>query len=157
MTMRADVDVRLARKEDAPRLVELLELGSLRRGKEDAGRLEDYERAIEEIANTVGAEVFVAVRDGVLVGVVQLITFRHLQEHGGLCAELESMHVHPDVRSEGIGTVLLDHAVARAQELGCYRVQLTSNAARADAHRFYERHGFEATHTGFKRYLGSAG
>ena len=33
-------------------------------------------------------------------------------------------------------------------------VQLTSNKSRTAAHRFYERHGFAATHEGFKRYLG---
>jgi hypothetical protein len=32
-------------------------------------------------------------------------------------------------------------------------VQLTSNKARTDAHRFYDHHGFVATHEGYKRYL----
>ena len=44
-------------------------------------------------------------------------------------------------------------AVARARALGCYRVQLTSNARREDAHRFYERLGFSPTHVGFKMLL----
>jgi GNAT superfamily N-acetyltransferase len=43
--------------------------------------------------------------------------------------------------------------VTAARERGCYRVQLTSNKQRGDAHRFYERNGFSATHQGFKRYL----
>jgi len=45
-------------------------------------------------------------------------------------------------------------AIARARALGCYRVQLTSNAARPEAHRFYERLGFVASHVGFKLSLG---
>lgn len=32
-------------------------------------------------------------------------------------------------------------------------LQLTSNASRTDEHRFYERLGFEASHTGFKLAL----
>jgi len=44
-------------------------------------------------------------------------------------------------------------AVQRARELGCYRVQLTSNMARPAAHRFYERLGFEPSHRGFKLNL----
>jgi GNAT superfamily N-acetyltransferase len=90
---------------------------------------------------------------GELVGVCQLIVFRHLQNRGGLCAEVESVHVHPDHRGHGIGGVLMRAAVQRARELGCYRIQLTSNKARPEAHRFYERLGFEPSHRGFKLKL----
>ena len=83
----------------------------------------------------------------------QLITFRHLQERGGRCAEIESVHVDESLRSSGIGGALVEAAVERAAAAGCYRVQLTSNKARTAAHRFYVRHGFEASHEGFKRYL----
>lgn len=69
---------------------------------------------------------------------------------GGLCAEIESVHVHPDHRGGGVGGALIHDAVARARALGCYRVQLTSNTARPDAHRFYERLGFVPSHIGFK-------
>jgi hypothetical protein len=34
-------------------------------------------------------------------------------------------------------------------------MQFTSNTARGDAHRFYERLGFAATHAGFKKELGT--
>jgi ribosomal protein S18 acetylase RimI-like enzyme len=84
----------------------------------------------------------------------QLIMFRHLQERGGRCAEIESVHVDERYRSAGIGGALLEAAVERSAAAGCYRVQLTSNKSRTAAHRFYERHGFAATHEGFKRYLG---
>ena len=49
-----------------------------------------------------------------------------------------------------MGAALVEAAIARARALGCYRVQLTSNAARPDAHRFYERLGFVPSHVGFK-------
>ena len=41
----------------------------------------------------------------------------------------------------------------RARELGCRLVQLTTDTRRTDAHRFYERLGFEATHIGMKRAI----
>jgi GNAT superfamily N-acetyltransferase len=47
----------------------------------------------------------------------------------------------------------MEDAIGRARGLGCYRVQLTSNAARSDAHRFYGRLGFVPTHVGFKMPL----
>jgi GNAT superfamily N-acetyltransferase len=60
------------------------------------------------------------------------------------------LHVHPDLRARGVGTVLMLAAIDRARRLGCYRVQLTSNAVREDAHRFYARLGFTPSHVGFK-------
>jgi GNAT superfamily N-acetyltransferase len=53
----------------------------------------------------------------------------------------------------GIGSLLIRHAVDVARGWGSYRVQLTSNKSRTDAHRFYERLGFTATHEGFQRHL----
>jgi GNAT superfamily N-acetyltransferase len=150
------VFVRVAARDDVPRLIELLRLGALVPTKEDAALLHDYAVALDEINAGPGA-VLVAELDGVVVGMLQVIVFRHLQERGRLCAELESMHVHPDHRSTGIGSVLLAAAVAHARAAGCYRVQLTSNAARPDAHRFYERNGFDPSHVGFKLRLNAEG
>jgi GNAT superfamily N-acetyltransferase len=45
-------------------------------------------------------------------------------------------------------------AIEEARRCGCHRVALTSNKRRKDAHRFYERLGFEASHEGFKIVLG---
>jgi GNAT superfamily N-acetyltransferase len=68
------------------------------------------------------------------------------------------MHVRVDLRGTGIGGLLLEAAVDVARAAGCYRVQLTSNTARSDAHRFNEHrfnehHGFAGSHVGFKRLL----
>jgi GNAT superfamily N-acetyltransferase len=149
------VIIRLASAADIPRLIELLQLGAIDPAKEDPSRLDDYGAALAEINADGRGGVLVAELDGVVVGMVQVIVFRHLQERGRLCAELESMHVHPEHRSHGLGALLVDAAVAHARATGCYRVQLTSNRSRSDAHRFYERNGFDPSHVGFKRRLDS--
>lgn len=146
------VTIRDAHAGDVAALVDLLVGGSLT-VKEDPSDLAPYARALDAITADPTATVLVALLDGRVVGMCQLMILRHLQHRGGLCAEIESMHVTAERRSEGIGSVLLEAAVARAAAAGCYRVQLTSNVARPDAHRFYLRHGFEASHAGFKRYL----
>ena len=154
--MTGEVVVREARPDDLAALVALLAAGTLR-GAEDPGDLAPYRAALEEIASTPGSEVLVAEAGGAVAGMCQLVTFRHLQERGGRCAEIESVHVAERLRGRGIGGLLLDAAVERARRAGCYRVQLTSSKVRLDAHRFYLRHGFEATHECFKRYLGGGG
>ena len=147
-----DVVVRDATDQDVARIVELFGYGSLVAGKEDPDDLEPYREALTEVSAGPGAAL-VAEADGEVIGVCQLIIFRHLQSGGGLCAEIESVHVHPEQRNRGIGGILMRSAIERARELGCYRVQLTSNVARPEAHRFYARLGFEPSHVGFKLLL----
>jgi GNAT superfamily N-acetyltransferase len=148
-----EVHLREAGDHDLDRVVALLEAGSLEEGTEDPADLAPYRAALAEIRSAPGSTVLVAEVGGIVVGVCQVIVVRHVQRRGGRCAELESMHVDPEWRGRGVGGVLLEGAIAHARGLGCYRIQLTSNVARTDAHRFYERHGFVASHVGFKRVL----
>ncbi len=147
------VTVRRAHRHDLPRLIELISAGALGPSKEEPGDLGPYVEALSEIEATPGHDVLVAEVDGVVVGLCQLITFRHLQARGGRCAELESVHVAQAFRSQGIGGLLVEAAAQRASALGCYRLQLATNKARTEAHRFYRSHGFEASHEGMRRPL----
>lgn len=151
-----EVVVRNAVLEDAGRLAMLLDGGSLT-VKEDPGDVASYREALSEILSSSGQEVLVAESGGEVVGMCQLIVFRHVQHRGGRCAEIESVHVDQAWRRRGVGSTLMSEAVRRARDAGCYRVQLTSNAARVDAHRWYLRLGFDASHVGFKLYLDAAG
>ena len=147
--------IRSATEADLGRAVELLLLGALPGGRprvEDPADIDPYAASLREIG-AAGGVVLVAELGGEVVGMCQLIVFRHLQARGGRCAEVESVHVHPDHRGCGVGTALVRDAVGRARDLGCYRVQLTSDARRLDAHRFYERLGLSPTHVGFKMLL----
>ena len=56
-------------------------------------------------------------------------------------------------RGQGIGAQMMTRAIAMARAAGCGVVQLTSNRKRLDAHRFYKRLGFEASHEGFRLML----
>ncbi|WP_106348447.1 GNAT family N-acetyltransferase [Antricoccus suffuscus] len=56
-------------------------------------------------------------------------------------------------RSAGLATLLVQWAIDEARVVGAELVQLTSDASRKDAHRSYERLGFEASHVGFKLSL----
>ncbi|HVA06537.1 MAG TPA: GNAT family N-acetyltransferase [Acidimicrobiales bacterium] len=144
--------VRQATTGDLAAIVHLFELGALNPDKEDPRDLAPYAAALTDIDGAPG-DVLVADVGGEVVGVCQLLVFRHLQARGGLCAEVESVHVRPDWRRQWIGRVLLRAAIDTARDLGCYRIQLTSNTRRPDAHRFYEALGFESSHVGFKLHF----
>ncbi|MGC1420052.1 MAG: GNAT family N-acetyltransferase [Acidimicrobiales bacterium] len=119
---------------------------------EDPRETAAYWAAVEETRERRG-DVLVAEVDGEVAGVCQVLILQHFQHTGGWCCEVESVHVRDDVRSRGIGAALMAAAEALAIERGCYRVQLTSNTKREDAHRFYRRLGYSQSHQGFKKLL----
>ncbi len=132
--------------------VALIEESTLSPGVEDASRREEYWDAVLETRRR-GGEVVVAVHDGVVVAMCQILIFRHFQHTAGWCCELESVYVRADHRGRGVGAQLLAHAEEYARRRGCYRVQLASRNERLDAHRFYRAHGYELTSQGFKKAL----
>jgi GNAT superfamily N-acetyltransferase len=139
-------------RDEVAAAVALINEGTLSPGAEDASRADDYWEAVLEVRDR-GGELLVALHDGVLVGMCQVIIFRHFQHTAGWCAEIESVYVRPDARGQGVGAAMLAHAEAFAQNRGCYRVQLTSRNERLDAHRFYRARGYDQTSQGFKKPL----
>lgn len=57
-------------------------------------------------------------------------------------ALVENVVVAAALRGRGLGEALMRHAMDRAAEAGCYKLALSSNKRRLDAHRFYRRLGF---------------
>jgi GNAT superfamily N-acetyltransferase len=65
---------------------------------------------------------------------------------GDRCAPeglVEDVVVAREARGLGIGRAMMEHAMARCREAGCYKLVLSSNLAREEAHRFYDALGFE--------------
>jgi GNAT superfamily N-acetyltransferase len=97
--------------------------------------------------------LFVAERRGRVVGTFQVTLIPGLVARGRKRAKIESVHVAPESRGLGIGAVMMRHALAFAGEKGAGLVELTSDKARPDAHRFYRNLGFAQSHEGFKKLV----
>jgi ribosomal protein S18 acetylase RimI-like enzyme len=92
---------------------------------------------------------FVARRDdGSIVGVSTLATFPIPTATRGW---VEDVIVDEASSNRGIGRMLLDAMVARAQELGCKTVDLTSRPSREAANHLYRKAGFEVRETNVYR------
>jgi GNAT superfamily N-acetyltransferase len=91
--------------------------------------------------------------DGVVIGSLQLSCLPGLARDGMWRAIVESLHVREDHRGRGHGESLLRHAETLARDLGCGAMQLTTDKRRVDAHRFYLRLGYVASHEGMKKPL----
>lgn len=76
-----------------------------------------------------------------------------LSRLGALRAQIEAVRVRADRRGDGLGRRLIQWAIDEARRRDCVLIQLTSDASRVDAHRFYERLGFKASHVGMKLAL----
>jgi GNAT superfamily N-acetyltransferase len=109
-----------------------------------------YERAFAAIDADSAQQLLVATVDGAVVATMQLTVIPGLARSGASRLQIEAVRVRADRRNLGIGAAMVRWAVAQAPALGVALVQLTSDAARVDAHRFYERLGFTASHVGFK-------
>lgn len=148
---------RAATAADLPRLVEMLAddaLGAMRERSEDP--LPDaYCDAFAAIEADPANELVVALSDGRLVGFLQLTIIPNLTYIGRNRALIEGVRVAAGIRGHGVGQALVEWAVDRARERACHLIQLTTDKTRPAALRFYEKLGFEATHEGLKRHLGS--
>ena len=152
MTINSELRVRPIEPQDLASVIDILIAGSLNPEVEDPSRPEDYWRAVEDVRSRDG-EVFVAEYEGQPVGVCQVVIFRNIGNAGRRVAEIENVHVREAFRSQGIGEQMIRACEELAATRDCHRVQLTSNVSRTDAHRFYERIGYSASHKGFKKSL----
>lgn len=152
-----DLQIRRATRSDLPAIVGLLADDPLGQQRELASDPlpESYDRAFTIIDSDSQHELIVVEAAGEVIGTLHLTLLPSLSYRGSVRAQIEAVRIDRRYRSQGIGTYLFQWAIARAREHGCRMVQLTTNAQRGDAHRFYERLGFVASHVGMKLDLSS--
>ncbi|MEU9140131.1 GNAT family N-acetyltransferase [Streptomyces sp. NPDC048404] len=146
----ADLEIRAADAADVPAIVAMLADDPLGARRESPDDLSPYLDALERLRRDPNQHLVVAVRDGRVIGTLQLTVIPGLSHRGATRSVIEAVRIHADERGSGLGTELIEWAVAESRRQGCRLVQLTSDASRTDAHRFYERLGFAASHVGFK-------
>jgi GNAT superfamily N-acetyltransferase len=146
---------RVAQQEDLAALVRMLAddpLGARREVFSDPVA-SGYSEAFAAIAADPNNELVVAVVEGEVVGMLQLTFIPYLTYQGRWRALIEGVRVSSSVRSRGIGAAMIEWAIERARSRDCGMVQLTTDKARGEALRFYERLGFVASHHGMKLHL----
>jgi GNAT superfamily N-acetyltransferase len=151
------VVLRRAAAEDVPAIVDLLaadQLGATRDGVNTAEDRAAYQQAFRAIDADPAHVLVVAQAGQQLVGTFQLSFIPGLARRGALRAQVEAVRVHKSYRDRGLGAAMMGWAIEEARRHGCALVQLTTDKARPDAHRFYERLGFVASHQGMKLSLG---
>lgn len=132
--------IRLAERSDLPAVLRLLRAFDPP-GAPEPDR-EEAERVFARIESYPDFAVYIAEDGDQAVGTFSLLVMDNLA-HGFTPAGLvESVVVAEGRRGQGIGSAMMRFAMDRCAEAGCYKLALSSNVRREDAHRFYERLGF---------------
>lgn len=146
--------VRDATAADLPRILELLDQLPLSpddaRRDPDSARAERYQAAFREIEGSDRHRLLAVEVDGRIVGTCVVIVVPNLSHEGQPWAIVENVVIDEGERGKRYGELLMQRTREIAQEAGCYKLTLTSSKPRTDAHRFYQRLGFTATHEGFR-------
>jgi len=148
-----DLEIRAAVTDDVPAIVSMLADDPLGAQRESPDDLAPYLDALERLSADPNQHLVVAVREGRVIGTLQLTIIPGLSRMGATRSIIEGVRIHADERGTGLGTQLIEWAVAESRRQNCQLVQLTTDKSRTDAHRFYERLGFTASHLGFKIQL----
>ena len=146
-----ELKIRPARATDLPAIVAMLADDPLGATREELREpLPDaYQAAFAAISDDPNQLLAVAERDGV-VGTLQLSFLPGLARKGAWRGQIEAVRIASDRRGGKIGVAMFAWAISECRARGCSLVQLTTDKARSDAHRFYDRLGLEPTHIGYK-------
>ncbi|SDO79203.1 Ribosomal protein S18 acetylase RimI [Microbacterium sp. ru370.1] len=158
-TRVGDVAVRRATASDLPALIALLSddpISAARGDRAADGDAAAYQEALTGVLDAPLNDLLVVdAADGTVVGTLQLTVIPGMARRGATRLLVEAVRVSSRVRSSGIGGAVMRWVMHEAaSDTGATLVQLTSDAARVDAHRFYTRLGFADSHIGFKYTVG---
>ncbi len=150
-----NVIFRRATRDDLPAIVVLLATDDLGKGREDASMplAQPYLDAFVAIEADKNQLLSVAEDGGTVVGTLMLTFIPGLSRMGAWRGQIEAVRIAQSHRGAGLGEQFFKWAIERCRERGCSLVQLTTDKTRADAHRFYDKLGFTASHEGYKLTL----
>lgn len=140
-----EVEIRSAQQADAEALARLMA---------ELGYPLDVETARERLRLLLSSPadaILSATLGGEPVGIIgtHVIPLLH---RDGILGRITAFVVASEHRGRGIGAQLLRAAEAHLWAQGCERIEVTSGHRRLDAHRFYEREGYQTESKRFLKY-----
>lgn len=94
--------------------------------------------------------VFVALTDDQkVIGTIKVQLEQKFQRQGAISANIEEVVTNPRHQGKGIGSALMNHAIAFAKEAGAYKIVLDCKDTMVG---YYARFGFEEGGTCMKYY-----
>ena len=138
---RMDISIRKAEKSDLEDILILYSQPDMDNGK--VLSIKEAESIFERMKNYPDYNVYVAEYDNKIVGTFALAIMDNLANMGARSGLIEDVVVAASLHGKGIGKEMMEQAIKVCKGKGCYKVSLSSNLKRENAHRFYEGIGFK--------------
>ena len=133
--------IRVATEADLPAILALYAAAGI--GDELSFRAAEAKQQLAVFATYPSYRIFVAEVDGIVAGTYELLIMDNLAKRGRRSGIVEDVAVDPPLQGQGVGRAMMMHAREECRSAGCYKLVLSSNLKREDAHRFYDSLGFE--------------
>jgi ribosomal protein S18 acetylase RimI-like enzyme len=133
--------IRAAQENDLPGILEVYQ--SLEDGDNWSVDLATATKQFMKISSYPNYAVYIAERDGEIVGTFELLIMDNLAHTGKPSAIVEDVAVKMALHGSGIGKAMMLKAMEISRQCGCYKMMLSSNLKRERTHRFYKSLGFE--------------
>ena len=134
------VAIRIAEEKDLPDILALYAEAYEQRPGLTVG---EAKVIFDRIKTYPDYHVYVAELDGRIAGTFALAVMDNMANMGKKSGLVEDVAVSPRFQGQGIGRQMMNFAIERCREKACYKVSLSSNVKRTDAHAFYEKIGFK--------------
>lgn len=144
---------RKAEEKDLNKILQMLADDFLGKSRENLAYLTTYKKAFEEISADKNNFLAVVEFEDEVIATLHLTLMQFLTRKAATRMNIESVRVDSKYANQGIGSYMMQKAIEFAKENDVKIIQLTTDKKRPDAHRFYEKFGFEASHLGMKLYL----
>ena len=135
-----DIEIRKAEEKDIPSIIALHSEIDL--SNEESISLQNANIIFSRIQSYPNYHIYVALIQGEVVGTFALLIMHNLAHNGAPSGIVEDVAVRREWQGKGIGKHMMAYAMQRCKEAGCYKMALSSNSIRENAHRFYESLGF---------------
>jgi GNAT superfamily N-acetyltransferase len=133
--------IREASEEDIPAIIDIYRAAGI--GGEDNFTVAEACAHFAMLKQYPSFRVFVALIDQTVVGTYELLVMDNMAKRGRRSGVVADVAVHPRHQGRGIGRAMMQHAMEQCSQANCYKLALSSNLKREDAHRFYDALGFE--------------
>jgi GNAT superfamily N-acetyltransferase len=135
------IEIRKATGRDLPSILDLY----THLGMDDGSilTLKEAKRIFNRMKTYPDYKLYIALMDKEIIGTFALIIMDNLGHRGAPSGIIEDVVVHPEWRRKGVGKRMMQFAMEQCKERDCYKMTLSSNIKREDAHRFYESLGFK--------------
>lgn len=143
--------VRIATLADAVLLAPLVHALAVEEGYENPPALDGLAALIQTLIVEQASDFFIATQHDAPIGCLQL-AYRRSTWSVARYGYIEDFYLLPPMRSQGVGSALLEIACAHARTNGCAYVDLDVRAENSGARRLYERHGFRRSSSELWRY-----